>query len=119
MITTPSERAAAYLIMLFEKGLLGVPPAFEVGVHSDGTTKVYQTPKDGPVVPFLGLDEVQVIEKVLSKAMWNFVATELPQEMLAQALRRRFESQLACSTCQELGIERPEVKELVDLVLGL
>lgn len=119
LITAPSIRAAEYLKLLLEGEWLSVSPDFPTTLHQDGVTTIYQTPENGPVVKFLKRADIEAIEPVLSKAMWRFVVTPVPEPSLALALTRRFEAQLSCSTCQELGIENPQIKALIEAVLGL
>src|SRR5690606_31802193 len=74
LIATPSPRAAAYLILLWQKSFLSSLEGFEQTRHSDGTTPIYHPPKNGPVALFLpnrNVDEgsAYAIEKVLSKRL--------------------------------------------------
>tara|TARA_R110000868_G_scaffold117600_9_gene312324 strand:+ start:5693 stop:6142 length:450 start_codon:yes stop_codon:yes gene_type:complete len=122
LIACEGERPAHYLILLSKLGLLASPPAFESVLHSDGTTPVYQIPEGGPVVAFLPKRQqdpatASPIERVLSKNIWKFVKTDSPEESLRQAVRKRFEAQLACSSCQGLGIGEESVARFVARVL--
>ncbi len=122
LIACPGERAAHYLILLFELGLLASPPSFDSVPHSDGTTPVYQIPQGGPIAGFLPkrLEDpgaASAIERVLSKNIWKFVLTDSPQEPLRQAVKKRFEAQLSCSSCQGLGIGDESVARFVERAL--
>tara|TARA_R110000868_G_scaffold117599_4_gene312158 strand:+ start:4711 stop:5160 length:450 start_codon:yes stop_codon:yes gene_type:complete len=124
LIACQCERAAHYLILLFELGLLVSPPPFESIPHSDGTTPLYQIPEDGPVVAFLPKRSTDPsaalgIETVLSKAMWRFVKSEEVDDANKLALEKRFAAQLACSSCQGLGIGEESVARLVERVLEI
>ncbi|PIP89094.1 MAG: hypothetical protein COW01_16050 [Bdellovibrionales bacterium CG12_big_fil_rev_8_21_14_0_65_38_15] len=124
LISTPGVRAAQYLILLYSKGYLNVPPSFESRLHSDEVTLIYDIPSKGPVIAFLpkrqeDLTSATSIEKVLSKALWAFVETQEPKQENALALTRRFEAQLSCSSCQGLGISDQSVADFVAQVLSI
>ena len=124
LISTPSVRAAQYVILLYSIGYLDSPPSFESRLHSDEVTSIYEIPSKGPVVAFLprrqdDLNSATSIEKVLSKALWAFVETEEPKQENATALTRRFEAQLSCSSCQGLGITDQSISDFVAQVLTI
>lgn len=124
LIACPGERAAHYLILLFERALLASPPDFEHELHSDGATPIYQIPNNGPIAAFLPKRQsdpqaAAAIEKVLSKALWNYVKSDTPDQSLAVAARRRFDAQLSCSSCQGLGVGEEIVGDFVESALKL
>lgn len=124
LISSPSIRAAEYMILLYSKGYLDSPPNFESRLHSDEVTLIYEIPSKGPVITFLprrqeDLTSATSIEKVLSKALWAFVETQDPKQELASALTRRFEAQLSCSSCQGLGIRDQSISDFVEQVLAI
>lgn len=124
LISSPSIRAAEYMILLYSKGYLDSPPNFESRLHSDEVTLIYEIPSKGPVIAFLprrqeDLTSATSIEKVLSKALWAFVETQDPKQEFASALTRRFEAQLSCSSCQGLGIRDQSISDFVEQVLAI
>lgn len=124
LISSPGVRSSKYLILLIEMGYLDSPPNFDHTLHSDGTTKVYQVPGTGPIPAFLPHREqdpaaAAVIEKVLAKAFWNYVKTDSPKRELGDKVKKRFEAQLACSSCQGLGIDNETISKLVLAVLSI
>lgn len=124
LISTPGVRAAQYMILLYSKGYLDVPPSFESRLHSDEVTLIYEIPSKGPVIALLPGRQADPasatsIEKVLSKALWAFVENQEPKQENAMALTRRFEAQLSCSSCQALGISDQSISDFVDQVLSI
>ncbi len=124
LISSPGVRAAQYLLLLYSKGYLNVPPSFESRLHSDEVTLIYDIPSKGPLIAFLPRRQVDLasataIEKVLSKALWAFVETQEAKQENALALTRRFEAQLSCSSCQGLGITDQSISDFVTQVLSI
>jgi hypothetical protein len=81
------------------------------GQHSDGKTPIYSIEVDKLNFKLLGdKEEVQKINEVLNNKIKDVL---LDKEKAKEALKKRFESQLNCKTCQANGILKPELKEFI------
>ena len=124
LISTPSPRAAAYLILLFKNSYLTSLENFEQTIHGDGATPIFHPPKNGPVALFLpnrNEDEGSAfaIEKVLSKRLWQYVTPGYQDDALKNEVIKRFDAQKDCSTCNSLGINHELVAQFITQVLSL
>lgn len=112
------------MIYLFNQELISSPPDFPSKLHNDGTTPIFEIPEDGPIANFLpqrlnSESKALGIEKVLSKALWRFIETDIADQVLKKKAEARFVAQLNCSTCQGLGIKETSTDEFFSKVLSL
>jgi ASC-1-like (ASCH) protein len=114
------EKLTNFFIFAFEHKYLesaDSKPSFlvEDRVHEDGRTKIYQI--DYSNLHFsllknksLDLKKANSIEKLLRKKIVEFLRGE---EKSKDALLNTFEKQKKCSTCLKLGIDDPNLKQLM------
>lgn len=95
-----------------------------LGLHDDGQTPAFQLKIAELSFHFLKekkIDPVkaQTIEQILSKKLREIILAETLEHHLAayQNFKQRFASQLKCSTCQEMGINSPELNEWVESLI--
>ncbi|MCR9204363.1 MAG: hypothetical protein NXH75_07295 [Halobacteriovoraceae bacterium] len=120
LLEVPSEFSEVF-ILLFQANFLENPETNWKGwnkteVHSDGKTPIYKLDAENLSLSLLTTPEedpqkAKTINSLLEKKIKAILNGEVGAK---ESLKKVFENQKNCSTCQMLGITSSELEEVID-----